>query len=287
MGARIFRALTTSEVIESPLAASDAGPMPSSPGNLVRAWRERRRLSQLALACEARISQRHLSYIESGRATPSRDMVLRIAEHLQVPLRDRNALLLSAGYAPLYPERALDDPALQAARAAVRRVLAAHEPYPALALDRRWNVVAANPAALRLLAAVDPELAKPPVNVVRASLHPRGLSSRIVNLAAWRAHLVERLRRQAALTGDPWIEALLTEVSAYPAPRAAPKPAEPADDIAVPLRLRTHEGVLSMFSTVTVFGTPVEVTLSEVSIEAFYPADAETARLLRGSLTDT
>jgi transcriptional regulator with XRE-family HTH domain len=254
--------------------------MLASPGPLVRAWRERRRLSQLALASEAEISQRHLSFIESGRATPSREMVLRLAERLDVPLRDRNALLLSAGYAPLFPDRALDDPALGAARAAVERVLAAHEPYPALAIDRRWNVALANPAALRLMAPIDPELARPPVNVIRASLHPRGLSSRIVNLAAWRAHLIERLRRQAALTGDPWIAALLAEVAAYPGPREAPA-ADPADDIAVPLRLRTHAGVLSMFSTVTVFGTPVEVTLSELSIEAFYPADEQTARLLR------
>ncbi len=255
--------------------------MTASPGNLVRVWRERRRLSQLALACEANISQRHLSFIERGRSAPSRDMVLRLAEHLQVPLRDRNALLLSAGFAPVYPERALDDPALAAARIAIARVLAAHEPYPALAIDRRWCVVSANPAAARLLAPIDPELAKPPVNVIRASLHPRGLSGRIVNLAAWRAHLVERLRRQAGLTGDPAIEALLREVSSYPNPGATPSPPDPADEIVAPLKLRTHAGVLSMFSTVTVFGTPVEVTLSEISIEAFYPADAETARLLR------
>ncbi|HXT07517.1 MAG TPA: helix-turn-helix transcriptional regulator [Roseiarcus sp.] len=254
--------------------------MPASPGPLVRAWRERRRLSQLALACEAEISQRHLSFIESGRATPSRNMLLRLAERLEAPLRDRNALLLSAGYAPLYPDRGLDDPALGPARAAIERVLAAHEPYPALAIDRRWNLVLANPAAARLMAPIDPVLARPPVNVIRASLHPQGLSSRIVNLAAWRAHLMERLRRQAALTGDREIEALLVEVSAYPGPNAAPA-ADPADDIAVPLRLRTHAGLLSMFSTVTVFGTPVEVTLAELSIESFYPADPETARLLR------
>ena len=260
--------------------------MPSAPGQLVRVWRERRRLSQLALACDAAISQRHLSCIESGRATPSRDMVLKLAEHLQVPLRDRNAILLSAGYAPVYPERALDDPALAPARAAVERVLAAHDPYPALALDRRWNVVSANAAALRLLAPIDPDLAKPPVNVIRASLHPRGLSSRIVNLAAWRAHLLERLRRQWALTGDAETAALLAEVSAYPSP-AAGRPADPPDDLVVPLKLRTHEGVLSMLSTVTVFGTPVEVTLSEISIEAFYPADEETAERLRGQRVGT
>ena len=247
----------------------------------MRVWRERRRLSQLALACEAGISQRHLSFIESGRATPSREMALRLAEHLQAPLRDRNALLLSAGFAPVYRDRPFDDPAMASARAAVERVLAAHEPYPALAVDRRWNVVLANPAAVRLLAPIDPALAKPPVNVIRASLHPQGLSSRILNLGVWRAHLVERLRRQAALTGDPAIEALLAEVVAYPEPRSAPLAHDIADEVATPLRLRTHAGALSMFSTVTVFGTPVEVTLSEMTIEAFYPADVETANTLR------
>jgi transcriptional regulator with XRE-family HTH domain len=270
----------TRQGIEMRQLRDNAGAMTA--GNLVRVWRERRRLSQLALAAEADISQRHLSFIESGRATPSRNMVLRLAEHLEVPLRDRNALLLSAGYAPLYPERRLDDPALAAARAAVERVLAAHEPYPALAIDRRWNVAAANPAAVRLLAPIDPELAKPPVNVIRASLHPRGLATRIVNLGAWRAHLLERLRRQAGLTRDPEIAALLAEVSAFPGPQGAAA-ADLADEIAVPLRLRTHDGVLSMFSTVTVFGTPVEVTLSELSIEAFYPADQATARILKAA----
>ena len=254
--------------------------MPAASGTLFRAWRERRHLSQLALASEAEISQRHLSFIESGRATPSRDMVLRLADYLQVPLRDRNVLLLSAGYAPLFPDRALDDPALAPARAAVSRVLAAQEPYPAFALDRRWNAVAANRAAERLLAPIDPQLLKPPINVIRASLHPQGLSGRIVNIASWRAHLLERLRRQASLTGDPETAALLAEVSAYPSPRSAP-PAQPGDDIATPLRLRTPEGELSMFSTVTVFGTPTEVTLSELSIEAFYPADEAAVRILR------
>jgi transcriptional regulator with XRE-family HTH domain len=271
----------TWRVIETSRDRRENAGMTASPGALVRVWRERRRLSQLALACEAGVSQRHLSYIESGRATPSRDMALKLAEHLQVPLRDRNALLLCAGYAPVYSERPLEDPALAAAHAAVERVLAAHEPYPALALDRRWNAVSANPAAMRLLAPIDPELARPPVNVIRASLHPRGLATRIVNLAAWRGHLLERLRRQAALTGDAEIVKLLEEVSAYPAPKGGA--AEAVDEIAVPLKLRTHEGVLSMFSTVTVFGTPVEVTLSELSIEAFYPADAATAGILRAA----
>ena len=252
-------------------------------GQMVRVWRERRRLSQLALASEAEISQRHLSYIESGRAKPSRAMVLKIARHLEVPLRDRNALLLSAGYAPAYQDRPLDDPALTAAREAIERVLSAHEPYPALALDRRWNVALANPAAARLLASIDPELAKPPVNVIRASLHPRGLASRIVNLPQWRAHLLERLGRQIYLSRDAALEALLREVSAYPGGRERPAPTSLTDEIATPIKLRTHGGVLSMFSTVAVFGTAAEVTLSELTVEAFYPSDPETAALLRAA----
>jgi transcriptional regulator with XRE-family HTH domain len=253
----------------------------ASAGPLVRAWRERRRLSQFALANEAEISQRHLSFIESGRATPSRDMVLRLAEHLDVPLRERNLLLMKAGYAPIYRDRPLDDPALAKARAALDRVLAAHEPFPALAVDRGWSVVAANAALQRLLAPVDPELMKPPINAMRVSLHPRGLAPLILNLGAWRAHLLERLRRQANLAPDPRIEALLAEAVAYPGPEA-PRP-DLAEEIAIPLKLRTQRGTLSLLSTVTVFGTALDVTLSELSIEAFYPADSATADMLRES----
>jgi transcriptional regulator with XRE-family HTH domain len=271
----------TSEGIEPPRPARKTGAMhaSASAGPLVRAWRERRRLSQFALANEAEISQRHLSFIESGRSTPSREMVLRIAEHLEVPLRDRNVLLMQAGYAPIYRDRPLDDPALAKARAAIDRLLSAHEPYPALAVDRGWSVVAANAAALRLLTPVDPELMKPPVNAMRVSLHPRGLAPLIVNLGAWRAHLIERLRRQATLAPDRRIEALLAEVTTYPGPEA-PRP-DLAEEIAVPLILRTQRGLLSMLSTLTVFGTALDITLAEMSIEAFYPADAATAETLR------
>ncbi len=249
-------------------------------GQLVKAWREQRRMSQLELASEARISQKHLSFIESGRSAPSRDMIVHLADHLEVPLRERNALLLSAGFAPIYRERAINDPALVRARATVEQILKAHEPFPALAVDRNWNMIAGNTAALTLTGAADPELLKPPVNVMRLSLHPKGLAPLIVNLAEWWHHLIERMRRQARLTRDPGIEALLKEVEAYPAP-AEKLVAPPDDDIAIPLRLRTPGGVLSFHSTITVFGTPVEITLSEISLEAFYPADDATAAALR------
>src|ERR1700722_12051414 len=259
----------------------------TSAGSLVRSWREQRGLSQLALACEANISQKHLSFIESGRAAPSRDMVLHLAEHLDIPLRERNTLLLMAGYAPIFRDRPITDPALERARAAIAMVLKAHEPYPALTVDRHWTMVSANSAVAGLLTGVDPALLNPPINVMRLSLHPRGLAPLIVNLSEWRRHLLDRLRRQLRMTHDPAIEALLKELSGYhggtqePASRNAN---ETLDEIAVPLRLRTHAGVLSLFSTITVFGAPVEITLSELSVEAFYPADDATAEILRAPL---
>lgn len=237
-------------------------------------------MSQLDLASEANISQKHLSFIESGRAAPSRDMIVHLADHLDVPLRERNILLLSAGFAPIYRERAINDPALVRARATVEQVLKAHEPFPALAVDRHWNMVAANAPIMALIAGVDPELLKPPVNVLRLSLHPKGMAPAIINLAEWRHHLIERTRRQVRLTRDKSLEALLTEITAYPAPPEK-LATLPEDEIAIPLRLRTPGGVLSFFSTITVFGTPVEITLSEISLEAFYPADDVTAAGLR------
>ncbi|MGO9420442.1 helix-turn-helix domain-containing protein [Roseiarcus sp.] len=253
-------------------------------GRMVRSWRERRRVSQLALAAEAQVSQRHLSFIESGRASPSREMVTRLANSLDVPLREQNALLLAAGYAPVYRDRPLDDPALQHARASVERLIRLQEPFPALALDRGWNVVAANAAVPLLLAGVDPELLKPPQNVIRLSLHPRGLAPLIVNFGEWRAHLIERLRRQLRLSGDPAIGSLIAEAEAYPARtthRERSAELVRPDDVAVLLKLRSQAGVLSFLSTVTVFGTAVDVTLAELSIECFYPADDETGRTLR------
>lgn len=268
-------------------AALAAPPPPLPPfGALLRDWRRRRRLSQLDLACEAEVSARHLSWVETGRSTPSREMVLRLAERLGVPPRERNALLVAAGHAPMYPERPLSDPALRAAREAVSRVLAAHDPYPALAVDRRWTLVEANAALPPLLAGVeDAALLAPPLNVLRLGLHPRGLAPRIVNLAEWRAHLIGRLAHEAALTASPALVSLLAELRAYPAPPPLPRAAipDPLATVAVPLRLRVEGRAepLSFLGTTTVFGTAVDVTLSELCVEAFLPADAATAEALR------
>lgn len=254
-------------------------------GELLRGWRLKRRLSQLELACAADISTRHLSFLETGRSRPSREMILRLAERLAIPLRSRNALLVAAGFAPVYPERRLDDPVLEPARRAIDLVLAGHEPYPALAVDRHWTLVAANRAVAPLLEGVATELVQPPVNVLRLTLHPQGLAPRIANLSEWRAHVLERLRQQIEATADPALEALHAELDALPAPDGhhdeAGEEAEYAG-VVVPMRLRTPAGLLSFFSTTTVFGTPVDVTLSELAIEAFFPADRATAEALRG-----
>jgi transcriptional regulator with XRE-family HTH domain len=253
-------------------------------GDLVREWRHRRRRSQLDLACDGEISTRHLSFIETGRAAPSRDMLLRLTEALDVPLRERNLMLLSAGYAPQFAERPLDDPALDAARDAVRLVLRGHEPYPAVAVDRHWTLVAANASIDPLLDGVDASLLAPPANVLRLGLHPLGLAPRIANLGEWRDHLLTRLRRQVADTGDAVLRTLLDELSQYPATNAHSAASRAARDYAgvvVPLELVTAAGPLAFFGTITVFGTPLDVTLSELAVEAFFPADAATAERLR------
>jgi transcriptional regulator with XRE-family HTH domain len=252
-------------------------------GELLREWRQRRRLSQLELALQGDVSARHLSFIETGRASPSRDMVLHLAEHLEVPLRERNTLLLAAGYAPAFPERPLEDPALAGARQAMELVLAGHEPYPALAVDRHWTVVAANRAVARFMAYAAPALLQPPVNVLRLSLHPDGVASRIANLAEWRAHVFDRLRRQVERTADPVLAELLRELRAYPCsePELPPAPGPPA--VVIPLSLRTPDGMLNFISTTMVFGTPLDITLSELALETFFPADAATAAHLRAA----
>ena len=260
-------------------------------GDLLREWRERRRLSQLALALEAEVSARHLSFVETGKSRPSREMVLRLAERLEVPLRERNTMLLAAGFAPVYPERDLDDPALGVARATIDRVLAGHEPFPALAIDRYWTLVAANRVVPALLIGVAPELLQPPINVLRLSLHPDGLAAQIANLAEWRSHLLARLSRQVELTADPRLSDLLHELGGYASDRAAwntdhPVAEQTSTSVAVPLRLHTEHGTLSLISTTMVFGTPVDVTLSELAIEAFFPADAATAGLLQRFLPE-
>src|SRR3954468_9442013 len=251
-------------------------------GTLLRDWRRRRRMSQLDLALEAGISARHLTFIETGRSRPSAEMVLHLAEELDVPLRERNQLLLSAGYAPAYAQRDLDAPEMGPVREALDDLLRGHEPYPAVVIDRHWGMVAGNRAVGLLTAGVAGHLLEPPVNVLRVSLHPEGMAPRIANLAEWRAHLLERLGREAVVTGDPALAALHAEVAAYPHPEPAAVSRDPgAADIAVPLRIRAGADELAFISTVTTFGTATDVTVAELSIESFFPADAATAEALR------
>ncbi len=248
-------------------------------GPLLRDWRRRRRLSQMDLALEAGVSARHLSFVETGRSRPSAEMVLQLAERLEVPLRERNQLLLAAGHAPVYEQRTLEDPGMEPVRVAVEQVLAGIEPHPAVVVDRRWELLAGNRGVALLTAGVAPELLAPPANVLRIALHPDGMASRIANLAEWRAHLLERLTRQVELTGDPQLRSLHEELCAYPAPpfeRTVPR----GGAIAVPLRLRHAGGELAFISTITTFGTAIDITASELSIEAFFPADAATAAQL-------
>ncbi|GAA4019332.1 helix-turn-helix transcriptional regulator [Allokutzneria multivorans] len=250
-------------------------------GEMLRDWRGRRRLSQLDLALRADISARHLSFVETGRSTPSRDMVLRLAEQLEVPLRERNRLLLAAGFAPAYRESALDSPRLSAVQAAVRQVLAAHEPFPSVAVDRRWNLVEANAASSLFTDDIAPHLLEGQPNALRMSLHPDGMAARIANLGQWRAHLLSRLAREVAVSGDEEVAALLEELREYPC--AEPSLAEVPDtgEVFVPLRIRYEDVELSLLSTVSTFGTALDITVAELSVESFFPADAVTAEFLR------
>lgn len=265
-----------------PVMDTTASTSPSA-GSLLREWRIRRRMSQLDLALQADVSQRHLSFVESGRSRPSREMVLHLAERLDVPLRERNRLLLAAGFAPGYAERRLDEASLAPALKAVEMVLKGHEPNPAIAVDRSWNLVLANAAMTPFLAAVaDPALLAPPVNVLRLSLHPAGLAPHILDLADWRDHLVERLLRITRDVCEPALTALVGELKAYPVPpRRRPATVPDPSAIAIPLRIRLGGEALSFITTITVFGTPLDVTLSELAVETFFPADAETAAFLR------
>ena len=251
-------------------------------GEHLRFWRQHRRLSQLGLAQQASISTRHLSFVETGRSVPSREMVLRLAARLDVPPRARNALLVAAGYAPMYRERPLDDPVLAPARQAVDLILKSHEPFPALAIDRHWNLIAANRMLAHLLEGVDPSLLQGRVNMLRLSLHPLGLAPRIVNLGQWRNHIFERLRQQIALSGDAVLASLLEELRGYSVPGDADAThlAGEHSGVLMPFRFRTARGVLSFISTTTVFGTAVDVTLQELALETFFPADAPTGEAL-------
>jgi len=248
-------------------------------GKLLRRWRERRRLTQLDLALQAGVSARHLSFIENGRSRPTSEMILRIAQQLDVPLRERNVLLLSGGHAPVYPANKLADPPMLAVHQAIEHVLRAAEPYPALVIDSRWDLVASNSALAQLTEGAAPALLEPPVNVLRLSLHPEGLAPLTVNLGEWRAHLLERLGRDIESTADPGLIALREELGGYPSP--PPEPGLDTRAILVPLRMRVRGTVLSLFSTTTVFGTPRDVMLSELAIESFYPADAPSDAFLK------
>jgi transcriptional regulator with XRE-family HTH domain len=250
-------------------------------GALLKEWRHRRHMSQLDLSLEADVSARHLSFIETGRSRPSADMVVPLAEKLDVPLRDRNRLLLAAGHAPAYGQRGLDEPELEPVRTALDRVLAGHEPNPAIVVDRHWGMVAANAGVGMLIAGASEHLLEPPVNVLRLSLHPEGVAPRIANLAEWRAHLLDRLGREAVTSGDPALAALHEELAGYPSDEPAHSPDLEAGAIAVPLRIRHDGAELSFISTVTTFGTALDVTVSELSIESFFPADAATAEAVR------
>ena len=258
-----------------------------SVGPLLRGWRQRRRLSQLDVSARAAISTRHLSFLETGRARPSREMVLHLAEELDVPLRDRNTLLVAAGYAPVYRETPLDGDDMADVRRTLEQLLAGHEPFPALVVDRQWNVVLANRAVDLLLAGVPAALLAPPVNVLRVSLHPDGLAGRIANFDEWSGHLLSRLGREITATGDPRLAALYDELAAYPGV-SAPGPHLPQGDgagrLMVTLRLASPAGELAFFSTVATFGTAVDITLAELSIETFFPADPATAGALRGAI---
>ena len=265
------------------LTAPARNATPSPFGERLRHWRQRRRLSQLDLAHVADVSTRHLSYVETGRASPSRDMVLRLVDRLEVPLRERNALLEAAGFAPMYRERPLEAPDMAPARAAVQRILECHEPWPALAMDRHWNLVMANRMVPPLMAGASPALLQGTINVLRLSLHPEGLAPRIANLRQWRDHLFERLRQQIHATGDETLAALLAELKGYPESFGTDAVSLPGEHhgVLMPFQFDTGQGLLNLISTTTVFGSPVDITLQELALETFFPADEATAESLR------
>jgi transcriptional regulator with XRE-family HTH domain len=253
-------------------------------GDLLREWRGRRRLSQLDLAYDAEISPKHLSFVETGRAQPSREMVLRLAERLALPLRERNVLLTAAGFAAAFPERNLDDESLTVARKVVDVILNGLEPNPSFAVDRHWNLIAANKSVGILLTEVDPSLLEPPVNILRLCLHPKGFTPQIINYSEWRSNILEYLNRLITISADAFLIEIIQELKSYPPPKSMKNvlPSKEIDNsrFAIPLRLMTKDGELSFISTITVFGTPIDVTLSELAIESFFPANEETAETL-------
>ena len=256
--------------------------MPGRPvGELLRDWRLSRRMSQLDLSVETGVSARHLSFVETGRSRPSPELILRLAEQLDVPLAERNTMLLAGGYAPVYPGRELGDPQLAPVLAAVRQILDGHSPYPAVLVDQHWQLVESNPAVALLTAGAAPRLLTPPINVLRLSLHPDGMAPRVLNLPEWRAHLLARLHRQAVVTHDPALGELHEELRGYPGDNGyAPSLSDPVSRVVVPLRYRHNDQELSFFSTTTLFGTPLDVTVAGLAIEAFFPADAASSETL-------
>jgi len=254
-------------------------------GEMLRGWRERRRLSQLDLAYDAAISQKHLSFLELGRSQPSREMILRLSETLEIPLRERNILLAAAGFAAVFPERPLSDESLLAARQAVDLILSVIEPNPSFAVDRHWNLVTANKGADIFTAEVDPALLKPPVNMLRLCLHPKGFTPRVINYSQWHKNVLEYLGRQVQATADPVLMELYRELKSYPKPKLM-RPDLHSKEIdysgfAIPLKLWAADSELSFISAVTVFGTPIDVTVSELAIESFFPADKKTAEIIK------
>ncbi|WP_369190903.1 helix-turn-helix domain-containing protein [Streptomyces sp. R08] len=270
-------------IVSTGTDSAAAAPAGQGVGPLLRAWRERRRVSQLELALRADSSARHISFVETGRSRPSEEMVLRLAEHLDVPVRERNSLLLAAGYAPRYPETPLDDPALGALREGLERLIQGYEPYPALVVDATYTVVAANRGITMLLDGVPESLLQPPLNAVRLTLHPEGMAARIRNLGEWRGHLLTQMERQIALHRSEPLRALYEEVAAYPMPEAVVDGEQPADSVpyfALPMRIEHDGRVLSFVSSISTFNTPMDVTVSELAIETFLPADPATAKYL-------
>lgn len=257
--------------------------MTATVGPLLRDWRQRRRMSQLDLAVQAEVSTRHLSFVETGRSRPSPELVLHLAEHLDVPLRERNMLLVAAGYAPRYSHSALDDGEMAPVRAALQTILDGHEPFPAIVVDRHWDLVATNTPAARIMGElVSPALLEAPANGLRISLHPDGLAPYIENLPEYGGHLVARLDRQAAAAGDDHLAALADELRGYLGTAAGATPPDAASALFVPLALRTPLGRLRFFSTIATFGTALDITIAELAIESFFPADEETTAVLRG-----
>ncbi|MGW2285409.1 helix-turn-helix domain-containing protein [Streptomyces phaeochromogenes] len=292
--ARAAAPSTARPAARSTATSAGASAVDKGVGPLLRGWREQRRVSQLELALRADSSARHISFVETGRSRPSEEMVLRLAEHLDVPVRDRNALLLAAGYAPRYPETPLDDPALDALREGVERLIQGYEPYPAFVVDATYNVVAANRGIAMLLDTVPEHLLAAPLNAMRLTLHPEGLAPRIRNLREWRGHLLAQMERDIALRRSEPLRALYEEVAAYPYPaedspgsenESDEGPRETVPYFALPMQIEHDGRVLSFISSISTFNTPMDVTVAELAIETLLPADPATVKYLQSLMS--